>query len=219
MTNILFVCTGNTCRSPLAEAIAKHKKSNRNVEVKSAGIHVMNGMPMSEGSKAVLANKGIEQEHQSQLINEELLEWADVILTMTESHKNAIIQRFPKRNDEIFTLKEYIYDDEETKEKLEKIKHHIAQLELKRATFLANNQGKVEEYNENKEISNQEEFEAKLLKEIQPDQEAIDELMSQIPSFDIMDPYGGNYEIYAETLKEIEEAIDKLFEKLDKENN
>ncbi|MFA9560618.1 low molecular weight protein arginine phosphatase [Evansella sp. AB-rgal1] len=213
--NILFVCTGNTCRSPLAEALVR-QKSGATIQVKSAGVHAMDGMLMSEGSRAALANRGISENHRAQLVNEELLQWADVVLTMTESHKRLLLERFPYAYEKVSTLKEYVYNDAGTKDKLEKIKHHIAQLELKKATFLANNQGKVDEFNEKNEIPNQEKFEQELLKLLKPDQEAIEQLESELPSFDVADPYGGSLPVYEATLKEIEAAVEKLLEQVNK---
>ncbi|WP_218240591.1 hypothetical protein, partial [Pseudomonas sp. 2822-17] len=108
---------------------------------------------------------------------------------------------------------EYILDDPETLEKIEKLKHHLAQLELKRASFLADNQNQVEKYNETSDISGQEELEQKLLAELQPEQEAIAQLIGELPSFDVADPYMASVEIYEGTYEELEEAVRKLLKK------
>lgn len=104
--NIYFVCTGNTCRSPMAEAILKNMKIE-NIEVKSAGIYALDGGEMSENAKAVLDEQHISHQHVSKQIHVEDIEWADVILTMTYAHKEMIVQSFEQARGKTFTLKEY----------------------------------------------------------------------------------------------------------------
>jgi protein-tyrosine-phosphatase len=92
--NILFVCTGNTCRSPLAEAIARRDLERRgwnHVRVDSAGAEAVWGAPASEGSLAAAAEIGLDlSSHRSQPLTQQLVEQADIILAMTESHVSAV---------------------------------------------------------------------------------------------------------------------------------
>lgn len=104
--NIYFVCTGNTCRSPMAEAILTSKKID-GWYVRSAGIFGMDGGDISENAKAVLKEKGIFYEQQSSSVKEEDLDWADLVLTMTTAHKMMLINLYPQHESKIFTLKEY----------------------------------------------------------------------------------------------------------------
>ncbi|MEH7303662.1 low molecular weight protein arginine phosphatase [Neobacillus drentensis] len=106
MQRILFVCTGNTCRSPMAEAILKNKQLDR-VEVRSAGIYAATGSEASAYAKKVLDDNGIAHNHRSSLLTRDEVAWADLILTMTSSHKMAILQQYPDMGDKVFTLKEY----------------------------------------------------------------------------------------------------------------
>ncbi|MBK3495641.1 low molecular weight protein arginine phosphatase [Viridibacillus sp. YIM B01967] len=105
--NIYFICTGNTCRSPMAAAILKARKLD-GVVVRSAGIYAMPGGGISENAKMVLTEQAIVFEHVSQQIEAQDLQWANLILTMTSAHKEMILQAFPSISEKIFTLKEYI---------------------------------------------------------------------------------------------------------------
>lgn len=107
MIRVLFVCTGNTCRSPLAEAILKHKQNNR-IEVKSAGVYAIDGAEASYQAKQVLTEKGIDHNHTSSILSKELLDWATHVFTMTVGHKQAIVGQFPAAIEKTFTLKEFV---------------------------------------------------------------------------------------------------------------
>ena len=87
---ILFVCTGNTCRSPLAEALARRALSERgwsHVEVSSAGVSTLQGTPASDGALRAALEEGLDlSEHRSALLTAERVEEADLVLGMTPSH-------------------------------------------------------------------------------------------------------------------------------------
>ena len=94
--NLLFVCTGNTCRSPLAAAIARHEVEERgwvHVSVQSAGVATHFGAPASDGAIAVAAEHGMDLSgHETQPLSSELLEWADLVLAMSPSHLVALAE-------------------------------------------------------------------------------------------------------------------------------
>jgi protein arginine phosphatase len=105
---ILFVCTGNTCRSPMAAALLKSKQLP-DLEVKSAGVFAAEGSDASLHAKTVLKEKGIETKHRSSMLKKEDIDWATHIFAMTAGHKQLIIERFPEAKEKTFTLKEFVF--------------------------------------------------------------------------------------------------------------
>jgi protein-tyrosine-phosphatase len=88
--NILFVCTGNTCRSPLAEALLRGAlvaKGNTQVAVSSAGTGAWDGAPASEGAYLVALEYGLDlSNHRARLLTREMVRDADLVLVMSGHH-------------------------------------------------------------------------------------------------------------------------------------
>jgi protein-tyrosine-phosphatase len=106
MKRILFVCTGNTCRSPMAESLLKNRNLS-GVEVKSAGIFAVDGSEASPNAKKVLDEQAIKHNHQASMLTESLVNWSDYILTMTRGHKSSILSMYPESRAKVFTIKEF----------------------------------------------------------------------------------------------------------------
>lgn len=94
--NVLFVCTGNTCRSPMAEAAARHEIEQRgwqHVAIRSAGTAADLGLPASQAAIEAAAEVGLDlSAHRSRTLTPNLLDWADLILTMGTSHQRLVAQ-------------------------------------------------------------------------------------------------------------------------------
>ena len=106
--NVLFVCTGNTCRSPMAEGILKTVVDEEYCAVKSCGNLPMNGLPPSDnGVQVVEEYGGSIKEHLSQTLTRELIDWADLILVMGYKHFQCVIDIQPGAAVKTFLLKEY----------------------------------------------------------------------------------------------------------------
>ena len=112
----VFVCTGNTCRSPMAEALFRKMLSlhlkcsdeelmDRGFNILSAGLSAGNGSPASREAVDLLAGEGIDlRNHESQQLTERLLLHADHVLTMTRGHRQSIISEYPDIADRVNLL-------------------------------------------------------------------------------------------------------------------
>ena len=105
--NILFICTGNTCRSPMAAYITEKVaiENNLDVLIESAGVFAEEGEAASENAILAMHEMGIDlTSHRTQPVSEDLLQKADIILTMTAAQKMLIVQYASEKT---YTLTEY----------------------------------------------------------------------------------------------------------------
>jgi protein-tyrosine-phosphatase len=114
---ILFVCTGNTCRSPLAAALAASALQESKITdwlVDSAGLAAHAGSPASSGSQKTATELGLDlSTHAAKPLTPELLASADLVLTMTASHKAVLTRVAPHHADKIFSITEFLGEDGE----------------------------------------------------------------------------------------------------------
>lgn len=108
---ILFVCTGNSCRSVMAQALLQKRlkeKGRSDIEVLSAGIMQLQGIGATEATRQVLQKEDIDvSKHISQRINRQLLHCSDIILVMERLHEEKILSLAPEVKNRVFLLKEF----------------------------------------------------------------------------------------------------------------
>lgn len=109
MKTVLLVCTGNTCRSSMAEGILKNLcRSVNDLKIISAGISALNGSSAAGKSIEVMKEKEIcLLDHTSTILTKKIILASDLILTMTLAHKHAVISMMPAAKVKTYTLKEY----------------------------------------------------------------------------------------------------------------
>jgi len=109
MKTILFVCTGNVCRSPMAETLMRQQlKGNPNFRVISAGLGAIDGQPATDTAVKVMAELGLDlKDFRSQSLHSGLIEAADYIFTMTQQQQDAIQTFYPAAAEKVFTLREF----------------------------------------------------------------------------------------------------------------
>ncbi|WP_240747149.1 low molecular weight phosphatase family protein [Microbacterium sp. K24] len=108
---ILTVCTGNICRSPLAEVLLRTRLEPLGVRVHSAGTHALVGHGMPEPALELAVQAGADPEaaaaHHARYLVEPLLADADLILTMAREHRSHVVKMMPNRLRRTFTIREF----------------------------------------------------------------------------------------------------------------
>jgi protein-tyrosine-phosphatase len=111
MPSILIVCTANICRSPMAEAMLRRRLESEGMpgewQVSSAGTWATDGIRASEMGVAVMRERGLDTTaHRSRAVTDAMLGEADLILTMTSGHAEALQAEFPEARGRIRLLSE-----------------------------------------------------------------------------------------------------------------
>src|SRR5437773_1296644 len=109
MKTVLFVCTGNVCRSPMAEELFRHAVAGRNdYRVVSAGLGAMDGQPPSAFAIQAMQEIGLDISRQrSRMLTADLVRSADYIFGMTHSHVDSVMLLYPQMAEKVFLLREF----------------------------------------------------------------------------------------------------------------
>lgn len=104
---LIFVCTGNTCRSPMAEAIYKNLEKVSDMKVMSRGLVVLFSEPLNPKAEIVLKKHDLElNNHVSKGLKASDIDESTIILTMTASQKKKVLELYPEVKD-VYTIKEF----------------------------------------------------------------------------------------------------------------
>lgn len=104
--NILIVCAGNVCRSPMAEWLLRRHLLETEIDVASAGVTALQGNPMDPVAASILAEQGMNDTnaHKARQVTSTLLHQSDLILAMEQSHSAGIIRVAPEVSGKVFLL-------------------------------------------------------------------------------------------------------------------
>jgi len=119
-SQILFVCTGNTCRSPMAQGLMNAQIQEQNLseqyDVKSAGVAAFAGSPASIETRNILLDRGIDfEDFRSSKVTQYLLEESDYIFCLSRMHREAILSQFPQFRERALLVGEFL-GEEKTKD-------------------------------------------------------------------------------------------------------
>lgn len=174
----------------MAEAMLKDlaARSGKALEIRSAGVATVDGLPISPHAAATLRKRNLTLPGSSTMLSAEEVLWANLILTMTAGHKRAILERFPEALSKTYTLKEYALRGDPVMDDVAEAERLYSEWQVRQA--LGQNLTSEER--------------ARLF-----------ELQRNIPDFDIADPFGGPLSLYERCADEMEDILMTLVDKWD----
>lgn len=199
----------------MAEALLLEMARRREipVEAKSAGISAMAGAKPAEQAVEVLKEKGIACRHRSRSLNRQLVEWSDLILSMTEAHKQYIMQNFLQSEGKVYTLKEYALWGEEAERIHKKLDQLYLEAESIRAKIQAQFAIKADE-------PWPDEAKDALEESLRPLREKEKKYLEKVnQTLDVEDPFGGNVELYRKCAEEMKAFIHKILDRWEQQTS
>ncbi|MBX6378506.1 MAG: hypothetical protein IRY95_08150, partial [Clostridia bacterium] len=205
----------------MAEALLRHVAATRGlaVEVASAGVTAVEGMPLSQEAASALRRRGVSVgEHRSRRLTPELVAWADLVLVMEPLHREVVVAAVPEAAGKVFLLKEYA-DPDRFAGLQEALTAARRDLEEARAKFRAAEGAKLEAlYRRREELMAELERVQEAIAELalresralQRERERVAELEQRMAEASIQDPVGQAAAVYDACADEIRSAVDAV---------
>lgn len=194
------------------------------VTVRSAGTAAERGAKASPFAEQALREVGIDlTNHRAQGLDQELVAWADMILTMTRHHKEFVIDAFPAALSKTHVLKEFLADTAEYEQQEQALYELYAAMAAKREAFAAEMRPNIQELRTQRADLLQQltqveqllaERQSELLARVREEREQIDRIEKARGATDIVDPFGQPLPVYRASRDELKAALALLVQRI-----